>query len=310
MRYLIVSADDFGYTPGVNRGILHAYRQGIVSSTSLLANGAAFEDAVALSRQEPGLDVGCHLNFVEGNPLSPTNQISHLVSPQGRFAGAARLARRLLLGSIPAAELEREARAQIERLLQAGVRPTHVDTHKHTHTHPRVAAAVARVAREFDIQWIRRPFENGLPPDMGRFWERFGLRRIALSFLNRLAPAFERRTAAQQARMPDHFTGFLLTGRLTRAALVATLTALQPGITELMCHPGYCDRELERSPTHLKRERETELAAVADSGLRSQLAEQGIVLTSFRDLAEKPATGNSWLANPFPAAGTSGWSLT
>ena len=187
--------------------------------------------------------------------------------------------------------------------MKAGVQPTHADTHKHTHAHPLVASAVEHVTREFGIQWIRRPFENCTPTDKGRFGERFGPRRIALRFLNQLAPAFERATAAQQTRMPDYFTGFLLTGRLTKASLAATLTVLQAGVTELMCHPGYCDRELERSSTRLKRERETELEAVADADLRAKLAEQGIVLTSFRVLADRSAVENSWLAVLAPAAG-------
>ncbi|MBI4463343.1 MAG: ChbG/HpnK family deacetylase [Acidobacteria bacterium] len=304
MRQLIVNADDFGYARGVNHGILYAYRQGIVRSTSLLANGVAFQEAAELAQQEPGLDVGCHLNFVEGVPLCRPEQIPHLVSRQGQFVGVAHLARRLWVSGIPATELEREARSQIERLLQAGVQPSHVDTHQHTHAHPQVATAVARVAHEYNIAWLRRPFENCVP----RGVERFELRRITRSFLNRLAPRFERAVAAEGALTPDYFSGFLLTGRLNKRALQATLAALRHGITELMCHPGYCDSELQSLPTRLRREREAELEAVADGAWHAQLAEQGIVLTSFRALAVRSgsAIAHSLLAAPT----TAGWSLT
>jgi predicted glycoside hydrolase/deacetylase ChbG (UPF0249 family) len=147
LRRLIVNADDFGYTRGVNRAIVEACRNGVVTSTSLLANGAAFDDAVEAALSEHRLDVGCHLNFVEGTPVSPPERIPHLVGPGGRFFKARQLAGRLTFGRIPESEIEQEAGAQIEKLLQAGIRASHVDTHKHTHTHPAVARAIARAAR-------------------------------------------------------------------------------------------------------------------------------------------------------------------
>ena len=160
MKQLIVNADDFGYTCGVNRGIVDAYRTGILTSASLMANGAAFEDAVERAKAEPGLDVGCHVNLVEGLPLSPSAEIPHLVGPEGRFHSASGLALRLVANTIPVVELERECMAQVEKLHRAGIRPSHLDTHKHTHLHPRVASVLARMAQHFSIGWIRRPFQN------------------------------------------------------------------------------------------------------------------------------------------------------
>jgi hopanoid biosynthesis associated protein HpnK len=277
VKQLIVNADDFGYTRGVNRAIIHAFRNGIVTSTSLLANGSAFEDAVALAKLEPGLDVGCHLNLVEGTPLSPTEQIPHLVAENGKFYSASRLALRLFGGAVPAAELELECSAQIEKLIQAGIRPSHLDSHQHTHLHPRVAGAVANVASRYSIGWVRRPFEN--------YWVRkisgLRLRRAISMSVGWLGPRFERRLAAQGLRMPDFFTGFELTGRWTKQALEETLAALRPGITELMCHPGYCDAELEGAKTSLKLARQRELEIMADGSWRTRLRELGIVPTGY-----------------------------
>jgi len=302
LKQLIVNADDFGYTGGVNRGIVEACTRGIVTSTSLLANGAAFEDAVEQAGRTPGLDVGFHLNLAEGRPLSRPDRVPHLVGPQGTFLGLRAFGLRLLARAVPLAELERECAAQVERLLAAGIRPSHLDTHQHTHMHPRVALAVSRTAQRYGILWVRRLFENVLPPIREGAW-----RRRAIAAGSRLLSSrFNHQLAAHGLRAPDFFTGFTLTGRLKRPALEATLSALPEGVTELMCHPGYHDAELEAASTRLRREREVEFEAVADSAWHTWLSERGIVLTSFGQLArgEAPAS-DSLLAVPAPGIGTS-----
>ena len=311
MKQLIVNADDLGYTRGVNRAIVEACRSGVVTSTSLLANGAAFEDAVEIARAEPRLDVGCHLNFVEGKPVAPPERIPHLVGADGRFLKAWKFAARLLRRAVPEDEIEREASAQIEKLLAAGLRPSHVDTHKHTHVHPAVARAVARAARRYDIRWIRRPFENLLPRSAQRKthgtknmpWLPLSIKRVAVGSLNWLAPAFERRMATMGMAMPDYFTGVLLTGRLTRQAFAETLADLPSGVTEVMCHPGYCDAELRESSTWLHEEREVERETVSDGAWRAQAKELGIVLTAFGGLSspEGSAAKDPWPAVPAAA---------
>ena len=299
MKQLIVNADDLGYTRGVNRAIVEACRSGVVTSTSLLANGAAFEDAVEIARAEPRLDVGCHLNFVEGKPVAPPERIPHLVGADGRFLKAWKFAARLLRRAVPEDEIEREASAQIEKLLQAGLRVSHVDTHKHTHVHPAVARAVARAARRYDIRWVRRPFENLLP----RSAQRLSAKRLAVASLNWLAPSFERRMAAMGMAMPDYFTGIMLTGRLTRRAFAETLADLPSGVTEVMCHPGYCDAELRGSLTRLQQEREVERETVSDGAWRAQAKELGITLTAFGELSspEGSAAKDPWPAVPAAA---------
>ena len=300
-KHLIVNGDDFGYTRGINRAILDAHRSGILTSASLLANGAAFEDAVKRAHQEPFLDVGCHVNLVEGAPVSPASQVPNLVGADGRFPGAVRLGLRLLRGAVPAEEIDREAIAQVEKLLRAGIAVSHLDTHQHTHLHARVAGALGKAAQLFGIRWIRRPFENCPVPAGQGTW----LRKMTGLSLHCFASQFDRCMAARKLCSPDFFSGFVLTGRLTKKLLAETLNALQPGVTELMCHPGYCDAELESSPTRLKRKREIELEAVADGSLRDQVRQRGIVLTRFSDLPGEPgrAVQKPRVAVPVAAGG-------
>ena len=144
MKFLITNADDFGYTRDVNEGIIHAHRQGILTATTLMATGAAFDHAVALARENPTLDVGVHLVLVGSDGFPPT---------------VARLIRQIALGRI---RIYDELAAQVRKVQNSGLHPTHLDTHKHTHLLPPVLKAVARIASEFKIPWVRRPFDFGI----------------------------------------------------------------------------------------------------------------------------------------------------
>src|SRR5499427_10716150 len=144
---LIVNADDFGFTRDVNAGIVDAHRDGILTATTLMANGDAFDDAVRQARETPSLDVGCHLVLIQGRSLL-TGRALPATLPQLLAA----LARREL-------RVYDELAAQVRHIEQAGIRPTHLDTHKHTHLAPPVLDAVARLAQEHGVPWVRRPFD-------------------------------------------------------------------------------------------------------------------------------------------------------
>jgi hopanoid biosynthesis associated protein HpnK len=296
LKQLIVNADDFGYTAGVNRAIVEGHCDSIITSTSLMATGAAFNDAVALAHQTPSLDVGCHLNLVEGVPLSPPAQVPNLVARNGRFYNLVELGIRVMLGKVPMAEVEREFTAQVERIVRAGVRPSHVDTHQHTHMHPKVAGVLARVARRYQIPWVRRLCENCTPP----IREGAIRRRVVAMASNLFVSSLQRRMDEHGLRTPDAFTGFVLTGRLTANGFRATLEGLPDGVTELMCHPGYYDEDLKRSPTMLKSKRESEFRIIGNPSWKSWLAERGVRLTSFRELSAATADA-AGCAQPIPA---------
>lgn len=258
MKQLIVNADDFGFTADVNRGIVRAHREGILTAATLMATGPAFEDAVRLARETPTLDVGCHLVLVGSPPFPPT---------------VAKLAAAVMLGRIRVYD---ELVAQVRRIQDAGIAPTHLDTHKHTHLLPQVLDAVTRIAEEFRIPWVRRPFDFPSQPG-GVGWQNRLMRLRQGAF----ARAFARRTC----RATDWFAGFRVTGRYDARTLAALIRALPEGSTEFMCHPGLCGPELRAAPTRLKESRERELQALTSPEVRAALQEAGVQLATYRDLA-------------------------
>lgn len=294
MRRLIVNGDDFGYTRGVNAGILASFRQGILTSTTLMASGEAFDDAVRLARENPGLGVGCHLVLVGERAVAPAEMIPTLASADGRLPRTAgELVKRMALGRVRQTELECELRAQIARIAAAGIRPTHVDTHKHTHLHPRVMEAVAKIAAEFGIGALRRPYESWRSLLGGSGSDGGGGRATGRSIVAAAAAAGSRRFARvaekHGLRAPDHFRGIRWTGSLSAETLLRLLAHLPEGTTELMCHPGVHDTELDGKATRLKRERQRELDALTAPEVAQAVEKHRIRLISFRELAETDA---------------------
>ncbi|MCX6622069.1 MAG: ChbG/HpnK family deacetylase [Acidobacteria bacterium] len=265
VRSLVVNADDFGFTRDVNRGIVDAHRYGILTATTLMANGAAFDDAVRLARENPSLDVGVHCVLVGGESLLRPGRPLPLTVKDLLLA--------ILAGKLdPCAELH----AQVEKILAAGIRPTHLDTHKHTHLFPPVLNAVARLGQEFRIPWVRRPLDFPFS-DRGVPWSKRALSRATGLLRNR----FHRVLAAHGCRTTDHFAGFQITGRFHTAELVDLLRQLPDGLTEFMTHPGYCTEELAGAKTRLKASRQLELEALMAPETRAALTRFEIELVGY-----------------------------
>ncbi len=269
-KQLVVNADDFGFTSDVNHGILDAHRNGILTSATLMANGGAFDHAVRLSHENPSLDVGCHLVLVGGRSL---------LDGQPLPANVPDLLKRLMRGSIRVYE---ELAAQVRRIRESGVRPTHLDTHKHTHLAPPVLRAVARISAESGIRWVRRPFD--IPMDAAVFRIPASTRRITL-MLRMLKGHTRRVLKARGCRSTDHFAGFQITGRYGPAELARLIQNLPEGVTEFMCHPGLCGEELRQASTRLKESRALELAALTATEVRQAVRDSGVQIVSFRDLS-------------------------
>ncbi len=287
MKRLIVNADDFGFTRGVNAGVLRAFKSGIVTSATIMANGEAFENAVEMARANPGLGVGCHLAIVGGRPVAPVSAVPSLVGSDGALpATLTKLVVKLARGAITTDQVAREFRAQVERVASTGIEITHFDTHKHSHTHPTIMEALARVAAEFGVKCVRNPFESIFSAGRRYSQPRWAyLKQSALSA--GIAPAaieFQRLAERQGLKTPDKFFGVRLTGMLDSAAIRSIMESLGEGTAELMCHPGVYDNELESAHTRLKQQRERELEAVSDSTLRLVAKEQEIELISYREL--------------------------
>lgn len=273
---LIINADDFGFSEGVTRGILEAHAAGSVTSTSIMANGVDWENAVRLARANRKLDIGLHLNLVQGRPLLRVPSLTDPATSEFYPLGA--LARRAMMGRIDAEELEAETRAQIERVRGAGIAVTHLDSHRHAHAMPGIFPVVARVASEVGIRVIRIPREplgiNAL--DVAATSRKLVLRAaLAASHALLLAPPL---------MATDHFRGISLQGgthfarRLRRA-----LDTLEPGSTELMVHPGHVDASLAAQDPYTA-PREIELAELLSAGVRDRLRRGDIELVSFAAL--------------------------
>lgn len=281
MARLIINADDFGLTPGVNRSVAELHQASALTSATLMATSSFFADAVSLAQANPSLEVGCHIVLVDGAPALPASQIPTLVGAGGQFRDKlGRFAADLFMGRIRAEQIEAEATAQIRRLQEAGLQVSHIDTHKHTHVFPRVLRPLLRAARACGVRAIRNPFEPDwalrVTPGAGR------LRRMAVVVLDSQRRTFLRLVQEAGMATTSGTIGVLATGSLDVATTLDRLLAAVPaGDTtwELVCHPGYPDEHLARVQTRLRASRGLEHAALLEKIPRS-----GVALGSWRDL--------------------------
>uniref|UniRef100_E6PZ59 YdjC-like protein n=1 Tax=mine drainage metagenome TaxID=410659 RepID=E6PZ59_9ZZZZ len=268
VKTLIVNADDFGLTPGVNRAIVELARQGCVTSATLMARASATDEAIALAMHTPELGVGCHIVLVDGQSSLPVEArpLPWLIDPAtgefwptlGRFlralyaSGAARSARD--------EAIEAEAFAQIRGLQSSGLRLTHIDTHKHTHMFPAVLRPVLRAARRAGVRRVRNPFEPewSARATPGAAW----LRRAQVRVLRQFRAAFYRIVAEEGFVTTAGSIGVLATGTLDRSTVAALLGALPNDVWELVTHPGYHDSALAEVRTRLLASREVEIDAL------------------------------------------------
>jgi chitin disaccharide deacetylase len=288
MKQLILNADDFGMTPGINAAIIRAHREGILTSTTLMANSPAFEDAVERARANPSLGVGIHLVLVGGGPpVAPIGDVSSLLEENGQLPrGLSTFVARVSTGRMRQEHIERELRAQIEKVRASGIEPTHLDSHKHTHAHPRVMESVARVARDSGVIRIRKPFEAlrdswnlTRVEGVGGVTQLMGAAAAQIS-----VPRFATLSRQYGLKSPDRFLGLATTGQISSAVLRSMIDTVEDGTTEIMLHPGICDDDLTRTGSRLQMQRQTELQALLDPDHKRILTERGIRLISYREL--------------------------
>jgi predicted glycoside hydrolase/deacetylase ChbG (UPF0249 family) len=283
---LILNADDFGLTPGVNRAILELFHAGVLTSTTLMATAPAADDAIALALANPGLGVGCHLNFVEGDPAAHPEAIPSLLGADGKTFRPSILdfTQALLRGKIEPAELALETQSQIQRLQRAGLDVTHVDTHKHTHVFPLIARTIAHIAQRCGIHAIRNPYEPRwssrlAPASLPRraFLELFRLSERSFRALPQLG--------SRELLTPDGTLGIAGTGIMTADILRGTLAAMPPeGTFELCCHPGHRDAALDAAPTRLRASREAEFRMLLEVVPEFSRTNPGVELIHYGNL--------------------------
>ncbi len=286
---LILNADDFGLTRGINRAIAELHSAGAISSATLMAAGPAFDDAIAVARAHPSLGVGCHIVLTDGAPVSPPSSIRSLIGADGKNfrPSLVDFVQALLLGRIKEEEVAREALAQIEKLQRAGIHPTHIDTHKHTHLFPAIARPLLQVADRCGIRAIRNPFE----PDWSLALNHGSrARRLAVRLISCLRPRFEAHPQLRDGRIltTDGTVAISATGQLNAATLGEILRALpSTGTYELCCHPGYNEGELDRVATRLRAQREIEREALLSEIPKALARADAPLLVHYGSLAAK-----------------------
>lgn len=285
MRRLIVNADDFGLTAGVNRAIVEGNRTGVVTSATLMANAQASAGAIELAKAQPELKIGCHVVLIDGAPITAnlptlTNGSSHFLSSLKKFAVAA------VRGQIAPEEIQREVEAQIRKIQVNGVTLTHVDSHKHTHMFPHVLRPVLRAAKACGIRAIRNPFEplRSWPGITVFRTPALWLRSAGVMVFQMFASEFRRALNEEGMVSTDGTVGIAVTGLLDQQKLLCILEAIPDGTWELVCHPGYADADLRAAGTRLTKSREVELSALTSVETRNALLRNQIQLISYADL--------------------------
>jgi len=295
---LIVNADDFGLTAGVNRGIVEAHNRGVVSSTTLMANGPAFEDAVTAARSTPNLSVGCHVVLVDGTPVLPPDAVDTLrairsAEPNHFYSSLSAFAARAMLGGFDRDQLVAEVVAQIRKIQATGLRVTHLDTHKHAPVFPEILAALLRAARICGVRAIRNPIvpvkaiSARLFKDKRELWKRYSQVRVLHAFSGQ----FLQRTKRAGLLTPDGVLGVIETGARFGSGegsgrdslLRETLAGLPEGTWELVCHPGYNDADLRAAGTRLLDSRDEERRLLTSPELRQFLDEQKIRVIGYAE---------------------------
>jgi predicted glycoside hydrolase/deacetylase ChbG (UPF0249 family) len=281
LRRLIINADDFGYTKGVNRAIVECAAAGVVTSATLMANGVAFTDAVAKAAQSR-LAIGCHTVFVDGESVSPASTIPSLCESDRLRRTIGSLMKANLSGAIKPEDVHREAIAQFKKLRLAGVDITHADSHKHAHMFPAVYRPLLQATKEVGVPAVRNPFE---PWSLG--WMAFPslwTRGLQTTLLRSFHSGFFKAVREVGLKTTAGTVGIAATGIINFNWLRRILQALPDGTWELVCHPGYADEDLRVAGTRLQESRDVERLALLSEDFKRVLREERIELISFAEL--------------------------
>jgi hopanoid biosynthesis associated protein HpnK len=283
-KAVIFTADDFGLSEALNGAVALAHRQGVLRGASLMAAAPRTQAALSLARQLPELCLGVHLTLIQGRAVLPPAHLPHLVNNQGFFPNhPAATGWRYFCQSRLLPEIRRELAAQIESIQKAGLTVWHLNSHVNLHLHPRIFPIVVDLAREYGIAAVRLSREDwrttlALAPDgpVPKI-----VQGLIFALLCRRAEKIAR---AAGLVFNDHLFGLLNDGRMTETFLLGLVPRLQPGVTEIYCHPGlFADPELVRWAPRYRRQEE--LAALLNPRLKAGLASAGIQVTDFRQVS-------------------------
>lgn len=275
-KYLVINADDFGISNNINHGIQKSYSEGILTSTSIMANGQAFESAIDFCKENSGLGIGVHLALVDGKPLLDKNSVPTLVNSDGEFpASYLEFAKNLYMGKIDLSEIQKELDAQIKEVAGRGIKIGHLDSHQHVHHFPLVSDIVLALAKKHNIPWVRKVTSSNL-----------GRRSPGIIALNILANRLGRKAKSMALRTTDKFLGAEVSGNLDEHYVSNAINMIRPGVTELMCHPGYADASIDSTDTHWYLGREKDMSTLLSSDIKNLVKEHSITLTNYKELGK------------------------
>ena len=261
---MIVNADDFGLSSGVSQGIIRAITEGVVTSTSIMSNMPDLAENLALLQVVPQVSLGVHLTLSAGKPLLAPKEVPSLVDKTGAFRRDSRLA----VNRAETAHVEREWRAQIERILGFGIMPTHLDSHRHVHLAPRLMQLAIRLAKEYRVPCIRRLTVRDVWRESHPWRHALVLPHIAIS---------QHLAQGSGLRFPQGVLSL-------NEQVLGTLARLAAGTYEVFCHPGRVDDDLCRVSS-LRYERERELELLIAPEFRASLRQLDVTLVTYRELA-------------------------
>lgn len=278
MKRLIVNADDFGMTHGINRGIIEANGKGIVTAASIMVTGWAFDEAVQLARENPNLDIGLHLSLTVGRPASNDPAVHRYLTSHGTFRlGNRDLLIKLILHNILPSVPYREIEAQFKKAIDTRLPITHIDGHESIHLFPGIREIVFQLMERYGIPFMRLSYER---IGLRRVWK---LRRWKKALVNLFGLLHQRQIRRRGIRTTDYYYGTFDAGYLGKEKLMATISNLREGTSEIMCHPGYRDESFDRicGGRYLP---DQELRALMDAEVKNLLHERGIHLIGFKDM--------------------------
>ncbi len=286
-RFVIINGDDFGFSSGVNRGIIEAHERGVLTSTSLMVTGEAFDEAVALAHAHPKLGVGLHLVLANGKAVLPPSQIPHLVDSNGNFSDKDNQAGvHYHLSQGARRELPLEIRAQLEKFRSTGLQLSHVDGHRHMHLNPVVLHNLVDLSNEFNIKVIRLPYEElkiTLSIDSSDRLNKI----IWYSVMSCLRWYGERLLKSKGIVSPLRVYGWLQSGRITDAYLLNLIPQIQANMVEIYAHPAIAiDGEPRNGPQGAG---QLELDALVSLRVRKMLVSNGFELINYNNREAIPA---------------------
>jgi len=291
MKSIIINADDFGLSRSINRGIIQAYKEGVLTSSSLLVNMPGFEDAVNLIKDNPGLDIGLHINFFRGRPVMPPDKTATITDAKGFFLqDVFSIATKIYQRRISLKELEAECEAQIKMALDKGINITHLDSEKHLHLISHVYNIVVKLAKKYGINKIRNINEY---PYISRFLLNgkhiFNSSLCKTAILQLLSMCRKKINSLNSIKTADYSFGLWDSGSMTLSKYKRLFEHLANGTTEILCHPGYIDEEWRKPPLNREKyymtlNREEELAALLSPRLKEIIQKLNIRLTNYEEL--------------------------